>query len=570
MMSFDGIVTRAAANELSERLLSGRITKIYQPDKTDLLFTVRAGRKNYKLLISANSSFARIHLTEKSYDNPQVPPMFCMLLRKHLEGAIIEEIDQIEMERIIEIRLKNRDEIGDETYKKLIIEIMGRHSNIILIDEKTGMILDSIKHIPPSLNRHRTILPGQAYVAPPSQHKVSPLEETESGLVAKIDWNAGQIDRQLVQLYSGISPLIAAEITSRAGLPTKERIASAFFNVLDKICRHEYEPQMVATNEKEYFSVIHLTHLQGEVRSFETVSGLLDRFFYGKAERDRVKQQAADLERFIQNEIDKLKKKIKKLKATLQSTEKADQYRIFGELITAHMHLIKKGDKKVEVMNYYEEGQPVVTIDLDPLKTPSANAQSYFKKYNKLKSSISVVKEQIQIALEELEYFESLGQQMESASVKDIAEIREELEEQGYLKQRLTRQKRKAGSKPELESYLSSEGILIYVGKNNKQNDYLTHKASRQNETWLHTKDIPGSHVVIKAEKFGEKTLLEAANLAAYFSKARQSSAVPVDYTLIRHVKKPSGAKPGFVIYDNQQTIYVTPSEDLMLKLRQK
>ncbi|SFD86320.1 Predicted component of the ribosome quality control (RQC) complex, YloA/Tae2 family, contains fibronectin-binding (FbpA) and DUF814 domains [Bacillus sp. OV194] len=566
-MSFDGIVTRATASEIKKTLQSGKITKIYQPDKTDLLFTIRSGGKNQKLLLSANPSFSRVQLTAKSYDNPAVPPMFCMLLRKHMEGAVIESIEQIDLERIIHIKVKNRDEIGDIAFKTLIIEIMGRHSNIILVEDKNGTIIDCIKHIPPSLNRYRTLLPGQKYLSPPPQEKHSPLTESAEGFIQKIRWNEGKIDRQIVQLYSGISPQIAREITFRAGLATKETLSEAFTAMMEEFRNNRYAPQMSVSDGKEYFSVTALSHLKGERKDFDTAGELLDRFYYGKSERDRVKQQAADLEKMLHNEHDKIAKKIKKLNASLADTEKADRFKVLGELLTAHLYMVKKGQKKIEVTNFYEEDQPKLEIPLDPLKGPSENAQAYFKKYTKLKNSVAYIEEQLEKAKEDLLYFESLIQQMESASVRDVAGIREELEEQGYVRRR-KQQKAKKNEKPVLETYQSTDGITILVGKNNKQNDYLTFKASRQNETWLHTKDIPGSHVVIKSEEVSETALLEAAGLAAYFSKARHSGSVPVDYTLIRHVKKPSGAKPGFVIYDQQQTLYVTPDEDQLLKLK--
>ncbi|MDM5198810.1 NFACT RNA binding domain-containing protein [Fictibacillus enclensis] len=566
-MSFDGIATRAVSHEIKNKLQSGKITKIYQPDKTDLLFTVRAGGRNHKLLVSANPSFSRVQLTEQSYDNPAIPPMFCMLLRKHMEGSVIESIEQVDLERIIHIKVKNRDEIGDIAYKTLIIEIMGRHSNIILVDDKTGLISDCIKHIPPSLNRYRTLLPGQKYIAPPPQEKHSPLTETSEGFTRKIQWNEGKIDRQIVQLYSGLSPLLGKEIIHRAGLSTKEALSDAFIKMMEEVNHHNYSPQMVVSLGKEYFSVVALTHLDGEKKEFSSTGELLDRFYYGKAERDRVKQQAADLEKLLHNEYNKLGKKVKKLNASLADTEKADRFKVLGELLTAHLYMVKKGQKEIEVANYYEEDQPMITIPLDPQKGPSENAQQYFKKYNKLKSSVAYIEEQLEKTYDELAYFESLIQQMESASVRDVAGIREELEEQGYVRRRKV-QKSKKNDKPVLETYQSSDGTTILVGKNNKQNDYLTFKASRQNETWLHTKDIPGSHVVIKAEDVSETTLLEAAGLAAYFSKAKHSGSVPVDYTLIRHVKKPSGAKPGFVIYDQQQTLYVTPDQDQLMKLK--
>jgi predicted ribosome quality control (RQC) complex YloA/Tae2 family protein len=569
IMSFDGIMTRAVAAELQNNLTSGRISKVYQPHKTDLVLTIRANGKNHKLLISANPSFARMHLTEHQYENPDTPPMFCMLLRKHLEGAFIEKIEQLDLERIIKLTVKNRDEIGDETTKVLYVEIMGRHSNVILVDEKSEKIIDSIKHIPSFQNRHRTILPGYTFVMPPAQEKTNPFSvTTKEEFISKISWNEGKLDKQLVSRFSGFSPLIAKEIVYRAGLSVKEEVAEALLTVMKQLSAEQYEPQMITNEKKEYFSVISLKHVTGDVRPFEAVSKLLDRFFYGKADRDRIKQQANDLEKYLSNEYDKITKKIGKLKKELEQTANAEEYQRKGELLTAYMYLAKKGDKDVEVEDYFSEDQPLVKIELDPLKTPAENAQSYFKKYAKLKKSVSIIQDQIEKAKNELLYFERLIVQMDSASMKDVEEIREELGEGGYLKHRQGKNKKKQNQTPQPEKFISTDGTEILVGKNNKQNDYLTFKLSRANETWLHTKDIPGSHVLIRSSSPSETAIKEAAILAGFFSKAKNSSSVPVDYTLIKHVKKPNGSKPGFVIYDNQQTVFVTPDEDLVFRLK--
>ncbi|HET7658404.1 MAG TPA: NFACT RNA binding domain-containing protein [Bacillales bacterium] len=567
-MSFDGIVTRAMVHEL-QKLESGRVTKIYQTQSTELLFYIRAGRKNHQLLLSAHPQFARIQLTNEQYDRPKEPPMFCMFLRKHLDGSLVESIEQHDVERIVTIDLKTTDEIGDIRYKTLVIEIMGRHSNIILLDRERNLILDSIKHLPPSVNSYRTVLPGQPYVGPPPQNKTNPLEVDRETFLKKIDYNGGHLDRQLVEKFSGLSPLVAKEIVQRAGIANRETLPTAFFELQRELNENAYKPQMVtADNGKAFFSVVDLTHLNGEKKAFESVSVMLDRYYFGKAERDRVRQQAHDLERLLENERDKNAKKIKKLEKTLEDAEKAKRHQLFGELLTAHMHELRRGDTEAEVVNYYDENGAKVKIPLDPQKTPSENAQNYFRKYNKAKNSVAVVHEQIEKAKEEIRYFEGLLQQMESAAPRDVEEIRAELEEEGYIKKRKVSKKKKLSDKPNLETYISSEGIEMLVGKNNKQNEYLTNRLARANETWLHTKDIPGSHVVIRSSAFGEATLLEAANLAAYFSKSKYSSSVPVDYTEIRHVRKPSGAKPGYVIYDHQQTLFVTPDEELVMKLR--
>ncbi|TKD71715.1 Rqc2 family fibronectin-binding protein [Pseudalkalibacillus hwajinpoensis] len=565
-MSFDGMVMRAVAHETNELLKGGRVTKIYQPYATDLLLVVRSGGKNHQLLLSANPSYARIQITKESYANPKEPPMFCMLLRKHLEGSIIEEIKQIDNERIIHVTFKARNDLGDLTTRTLIAEIMGRHSNVILLNE-SNMILDSIKHLSPSVNRYRTVLPGQDYVAPPAQNKVSPFGLSTDDFLRQIDFNAGKLSKQLVQAFGGVSPLIANEVVHRAGLANRSTLPEAFFDVFNQLGDHHYTPHMV-TASKEYFSVVPLTHLSGESRTFDSTSELLDRFYYGKADRDRVKQQSNDLERFLSNELKKNEKKIEKLSRTIKQAQEADTFQLLGELLTANMHMVKRGDKKVSVQNYYDEDGGMVEIELNPQKSPSENAQAYFKKYNKAKNSISVLEEQIEMAHQEIAYLDQLIQQLTAASPRDIEEIREELEEEGYIKKRSRKKKKPKPTKPQLDVYESTDGTEILVGKNNKQNEYLTNKLAARSETWLHTKDIPGSHVVIRSKEYSEQTLLEAANLAAYFSKARESGSVPVDYTEVRHVKKPNGAKPGFVTYDQQNTLYVTPDQDLIFKMK--
>ncbi|RFU63339.1 Rqc2 family fibronectin-binding protein [Peribacillus glennii] len=569
-MSFDGLFTKAMTEEISGLLTGGRINKIHQPYKNETILSIRAGGKNHKLLLSAHPSYARMQITQETYENPKEPPMFCILMRKHLEGYVIENIYQSGLDRVIIFEVKGRNELGDVSVKQLIVEIMGRHSNIILVDKVKNMIIDSIKHVSYAVSSYRAVLPGQIYKAPPAQEKANPFEATEEDILRKLDFNAGQVDKQLVNHFSGISPLFAREAVHQAGLANRSTLPGAFLSLIGKIARKEYRPTLIADGTKESFYMLPLKSLKGESRTFASLSELLDRFYFGKAERDRVKQQGNDLERFIANEIDKNEKKIQKLGRTLLESEKAQAYQLFGELLTANLYQMEKGMKEISVSNYYEEDGRMVTIPLDPQKTPSENAQKYFSRYQKAKNAIGIVQQQIDLAKGESAYFDTLLQQLHSASPRDIEEIREELQEEGYLKQKQKKgMKKPAHVKPQLERYFSADGDEILVGKNNKQNDYLTNKLARRDEIWLHTKDIPGSHVVIRNESPTEQTIHEAAVLAAYFSKAKSSSSVPVDFTKARHVKKPSGAKPGFVIYENQQTIYVTPDADQVIRMKQ-
>ncbi|WAA13662.1 Rqc2 family fibronectin-binding protein [Fervidibacillus halotolerans] len=560
-MSFDGLFTYVMTKEL-QVLISGRITKIHQPYPNELILVIRKDGENRKLLISAHPSFARIQLTETSLPNPKEPPMFCRLLRKHLEGFLIEQIEQMELDRIVIFRIKGRDELGDLSYKQLIVEMMGKHSNIVLMDEKKQTIIDCIKHVPHSVNRYRTLLPGQPYVWPPKQDKINPFTCSTENILAEIDFNRGRLDKQIVNRFFGISPLLAKEIVYLSGIANRLTLPEAFLNVMKEIQSGKITPSLIKTKEKDYFYLFPLKHLKGEISEFSSLSALLDRYYFEKAKRDRVKQIGGEIERFIRNEIEKNIEKMKKLKETLKEAENCSNYQLYGELLTAHLYQVKKGMTEISLTNYYDEKGGIVTIKLDPNKTPSENAQYYFNKYQKGKKTISAVKEQLKITEEELKYFESLLQQLESASPEDLDEMKEELIEQGYIRKGKTKRKKKQTELPKVEQYRSQDGTIIFVGKNNKQNDYLTMKLAKREEIWLHAKDMPGSHVVIRSTNPSEQTIQEAALLAAYFSKGRNSSNVPVDYTKVKYVRKPSGAKPGFVIYDHQQTVFVTPSEE--------
>jgi predicted ribosome quality control (RQC) complex YloA/Tae2 family protein len=566
-MSLDGLFLYALTHELAATFIGGRITKIHQPNSHDIVLAIRSNGQNHKLLLSAHPAYPRVHTTAHSSQNPLEPPMFCMLLRKHCEGGFIESVQQVGLERILHIDVRSRDELGDEATRRIIVEIMGRHSNIILTDPAANQILDSIHHVTPAVSRHRIVLPGRPYQGPPEQGKLNPMSVTHDKFISLLDLNQGKIEKQLVHLFTGISPLLSKEILHQAGLPKRENLWNAFSQVISLIERNDIQPQWIESDNKSYYYVLPLLSVEGKRVSFNTISALLDAFFQDKAETDAVKQRASDLSRFLTNEYEKNEKKIGKLRETLQQAVEAEKYRVYGELLTANLYQIKRGDQEARVINFYEEDPSEVTIVLDPQLTPSQNAQRYFKKFNKAKNSVAIVEEQVQKAQEEMVYLETIIQQIETASLEDIEDIREELVDGGYLRNRNRNRKdrrKKKNDKPTLSVYYSSEGFPIYVGKNNKQNDYLSQKLASAQDTWLHTKDIPGSHVIIRGREFGEVTLKEAAMIAAYFSKARSSSQVPVDYTLVKHVKKPNGAKPGYVIYDNQKTFFVTPEASVI------
>ncbi|MCM3626327.1 NFACT family protein [Paenibacillus glycanilyticus] len=568
-MALDGIVIHAIVEEL-QRCIGARIHKIHQPTDNDLVFSIRGAGAQGKLLLSANPTYPRVHWTNASYVNPMEAPMFCMLMRKYCEGATIEAVRQIGRERIIHMDVRHRDELGDVSLKTIVIEIMGRHSNIILLDPSTGIIHDGIHHVTPAISTFRIVMPGSKYSAPPDQGKTDPLGIAgEAQFLAALEQpGASEGDeklppqRQLVQAFSGLSPLLAKEIVYRAEARSIS-LWNSFETLMNDVRAHAYTPNIaVDGNGKAYFSITPITHIQGPSQTYGAISECLEAYYGDKAERDTVKQRALDLIRFVQNEKVKNEKKMDKLRETVEEAQDADKYRVIGELLTAYMHQINRGDKSVELINFYDEEQATVTIELDVQLTPSENAQRYFRKYTKQKNSIAVVEEQMALAQDEITYMETLLQQLDNASLADIEEIRDELVEQGYLRSRVKRgPKRKKTAKPTLICYTSSEGVSIYVGKNNTQNEYLTNRLASPSDVWLHTKDIPGSHVVIRGGDFGDATLEEAAMLSGYYSQARESSLIPVDYTFIRHVRKPSGAKPGFVIYDHQKTLFITPDE---------
>ncbi|KAA0966563.1 fibronectin/fibrinogen-binding protein [Sporosarcina sp. ANT_H38] len=562
-MAFDGLFTTAMVQEL-QVLKNGRISKIHQPNAQEVVFLIRADGKNQKLLISIHSAYSRIQLTEEAITNPSEPPLFCMVLRKHLEGGTITSIGQFGTDRIITIDVKAKNEIGDDINRRLYVEIMGRHSNLLLVDPDRDIIVDSMKHLPPSVNSYRTILPGQPFIPAPPQDKLDPFALTEeqfNGLLPELE-----SARDVVQHFSGFSPINAEELLYRLkDISTADKF-KIFTSLLGSFKGINSTPNISEIGTKTVFSATALTHADKTIAEYETLGDLLDKVYFARAERERVKSQAADLERWLDNEVAKLNLKVKKLVKEREAAGKLDTFQLYGELLTANSYAIEKGATEATVANYYEEGT-MVTIPLDPRKSPIDNAQRFYSRYTKAKTALIMIAEQLEKTAEDIAYFEMIKQQVIQASPIDIAEIREELAELGFLKARKSKKKLKP-KKPVPETYISSSGVKISVGKNNKQNDYLTFKIASRDQTWLHTKDIPGSHVLIHDANPDEETIHEAAILSAYFSKARGSSSVPVDYTEVRHVKKPNGSKPGFVIYFEQKTLFVTPDEDVVMKLR--
>ncbi len=555
-MSFDGNIVRRITKELAETLVNGRINKIYQLSKYDLLFVINSKAGKKQLLISNSPTYARIHLTEMVYEKPDTPPMFCMFLRKHLLNGIIKEIYQITNDRVIVFVIQSRNELGDLVTKKFIIEVMGRHSNIIITD-KNNKILEAIKHIMPFDNNERTVFPGAIYQEPLS-HKIDPYDVSLREKFLNDFENINE--KAILNNFIGFSPLIAKEIIWRFE-HSKRLITEIFSNLLN-----EFNPQII-TNKKEYFYYTDMTHLDGERKTFETVNQMIDRFYFEKDSLDIVKQKSKDLVKLIKNNIIKANHKIEKLNKDLIKTNSRDTLRVKGELIQANLHKIKKGDRLLKCIDYYTNEE--VDITLDEKLSPIKNSAKYFKKYKKLKASIPYIKTQINEALIEIKYFEQLLHQVENASLKDIEEIKEELIEKRYIKKKIVLKKKK--KKPNYDTYFDSEGVEILVGKNNLQNQYITHKLAKHNEVWFHTKNAPGSHVIVrKTFPLSETTIRTASQLAAYFSKMKKSSSVPVDYVEVRYLKKVPGKINSFVTYKNNKTIYIDPDEDFVINLRKK
>ncbi len=588
-MALDGIVIYSLVDELSSKLIGGKIDKIYQPEEDELLFTIRNEGTNYKLLLSANSANPRIYLTSTyKKENPMNAPMFCMLLRKHLLNGRIIKVHQPDFERIIRITIESLDELKIKTSKDLIIEVMGRHSNIMLIDNEENKILDSIKRIPLSVSSYRQILPGKKYENPPSQNKVNPLKEISmDNFKTALTKNKNVLYKSIYTSFDGISPLIAKEICFRSNMDENisidalesyqfERVFNSFSRLFSQIKNKIFYPSIAMDKRLDKiidFSALKLTmfdHL-----SFienESISFILEKYYAEKDVKERIHQKSQNLRKSISTKLDRLYNKLKKQKEELLESQNASVYKVSGELITSYIYRITKGMEKVEVTNFYDPEGKNINIELDKNLTPSENAQKYFKKYNKLKHAAIEIKEQIKISEEEVDYLENILLNISNCeNVEELEEIKEELIKEGYVRGKAnSKNKEKDKLKTNPYEFLSSDGFKIYVGKNNKQNDYLTLKMAVSEDIWMHTKNIPGSHVIIKSEgkEIPENTLLEGALLAAYFSKGKMSSQVPVDYTQKKNIKKPNGAKPGMVIYETNSTIYVTPLEEEVVKIK--
>lgn len=578
-MAFDSTVMAAVVAELRERLTGGRISKIYQPQPEEILLLIYAGGANYKLLLCANARFARVHLSRMDKKNPAAPPTFCMLLRKYVEGGRILAIRQVGRDRICRIQIGVTDELGNPAEFTLVAEIMGKHSNILLLSPQ-GRIVDAARRVTEEINRHRELLPGLAYLPPPEVAKLDPSGLTAEALAALAPAHQVPAWQWLLDGVDGLGPLLAKEAVSRAGYPVQTAAGEADAARLAAAVRElvnctAYEPCLLFDPRgrlKEYH-VLPLQHWPGTAQGgFGSVSACLEAFYGQREEDDRFGALQGSLSKLVRDEAARVRRKLQLQSESLQTAENAEEYRVMGELVTANLWQINKGDTELRAVNYHDLNGAELLIALDPALTPSQNAQRYYRRYQKARSSKSVIMEQVEKSRLELAYLDQVEASLQqAASMPDLEEIRRELQTEGYLGSRRERKgdrKQSAGEeKPAPPLTLrSTDGLEIWVGRNNRQNDYLTTKLAAPHDLWFHTKEIAGSHVILRVppgRAVPERALHEAAALAAYHSRGRESASVPVDYTLKKHVRKPSGAKPGMVIYEQHRTLWVTPDPAL-------
>ena len=571
-MALDGAFLRHIKKEIEGLALGARVEKIAQPNREEMVFTLRTRTDHYKLLLSARANSARIHFTRFVPENPKVPPMLCMLLRKRLSGAKLAAVRQPGLERLLLLDFDAINELGDEVRLTLAVEIMGRYSNLILVDEN-GKIVDALKRVDAEMSSERLVLPGLSYQLPPPQKKLCMLETDSEALLARLRALPAdtELAKALLANVQGVSPVVCREIQHLTGrgtdLYTQEmteehwgRLRFFLDRLIQTVRGIEGAPHMAVSVAKKPmdFSFMNITQYgtAAIVTRQETFSDLLDAFYEGRDRIERMRARSQDLLRVLSNASDRLSRKINIQRAELEKCAERDQLRICGDLISANLYQIEKGSTSVSLQNFYEADAPLVKIKLDPAKTPSQNAQKYYKDYRKARTAEEKLTEQIHQAQQELEYLDTVFEELSRAKVeRDLSEIR-----QGYIRAQRGKQKPVAAAAP-LE-FTSSDGFRILVGRNNRQNDRLTLKQANNNDIWFHTKNIPGSHTILVTDgrEPTETAIREAAMLAAAHSRARESSQVPVDYTQVRNVNKPSGAKPGMVIYIKYNTVYVTPA----------
>ena len=579
-MALDAICLQAILEELRPQLLGLRIDKVQQPARDQVILLLRGNRR---LLLNAGANAPRIQLTALSRENPAEPPMFCMLLRKHLVGARVAALDQPPLERLVRLELDVTDDFGQPGRRTLVLEAMGRRSNLILLDGE-GRIIDCLRRVDADLSAQRQVLPGLFYQPPASTGRLPVTEETEAGFREKLAAAnpERQVDAFLLDSYFGLSPLMARELAFQAAGETDSRLFSlgpegetglwqTLSAFLDRMGEGRFQPVCLAREGKmTEFSCLPITQYGGamETRTYESFSALLDDFYEAREQEERTRQRGADLLRTATTARDRLRRKLAQQEKDYAQTQERDQLRICGDLITANLYRMERGSGRLVCENFYDEAGGEITIALDPLLTPQQNAAKYYKRYTKAKTAERYLREQMEIARRDIAYLESVLEEVRHAeSDQDFADIRTELKEAGFLKKQGKKEIRRP-AKP--RQFRTTSGLRVLVGRNNRQNDQLTLREADYRDLWFHTQKIHGSHVILctGGQEVDSADLSEAAEIAAYYSQARESGNVPVDYTAVKHVKKPAGARPGMVIYHTCQTVYVTPEEARVKALR--
>ncbi len=567
-MAFDGITIANLVNELKDTILDGRINKIAQPEADELLLTIKTSNGQKRLYMSASASLPLIYLTETNKPSPMTAPNFCMLLRKHINNGRITDITQPKLERIIQFEIEHLDELGDLCKKYLIVEIMGKHSNIIFCNSDYR-IIDSIKHVSAQMSSVREVLPGRDYFIPDTMEKLNPLDVAFADFSQALSTKPTGLAKAIYTSFTGVSPVVAEEICYISGVDSsvtpKElsedvlvHLYKQFALYFDAVAKSKFQPQIYYSNEEpKEFSALPLSHFgKYTAQIFESISNLLETYYATKNTVTRIRQKSVDLRKIVQTALERNRKKYDLQFKQLRDTENRDKYRVYGELINVYGYGLESDAKQLECLNYYTNEN--IVIPLDNTKTPQENAQKYFDKYNKQKRTFEALTELIQETKDDITYLESVSNALDIAlSEDDLTQIKEELIGAGYVKRKFTKQKVKINSKP--FHYVSSDGYHMYVGKNNIQNEELTFHFANGNDWWFHAKGCPGSHVIVKTngDELPDRTFEEAGKLAAYYSKNRGNEKVEIDYIEKKQVKKPSGGKPGFVVYYTNYSLMI-------------
>ena len=587
-MPLDALCLSGVVAELKPILTGAKIDKVHQPGRDEIILALRLGRGNGRLLLSASPNHPRLQMTELSRENPDAPPMFCMLLRKHLMGGRILSVEQPHLERIVELRLEVLDELGDRKERRLILEAMGRRANLVLVDDQ-GRIVDCLRRVDGDMSAQRQLLPGLFYRLPPAMDKADPTALDEEGWLRQVEQAPGEsrVDHWLLDTFGGWSPLVCREIAFRAGGRVdvtfdelgpqgRVRVAEAAEALLNSVKENNFTPTVISIEKRSKdftFFPAEQYEEAGECAAYPTFSALMDRFYEQRENQERIRQKGQDLIRSVTNARDRTARKIANQQRELDATQDRERLRQFGDIITSNLHTMERGMATLRALDFYDPEGAEVDIKLDPLLTPQQNAAKYYKEYNKAKTAEEMLTIQLEKGRRELDYLNSVLENITLAEgERDLQEIRQELADTGYLRRQTKGKDKSRRLSPKPMEFRSTAGLRILVGKNNVQNDLLTCKQAFKSDIWFHTQKIHGSHVILwtGGAQPDLQSLNEAACLAAWFSQGRESGKVPVDYTPVKYVKKPAGARPGMVVYTTYETAWVTPDEGLVKRLRVK